>query len=298
MTVPRLSIIASFGTIGMLILSGIWLGFAANSFLNQFEDAFAAVAEEDIQVNGRWTWEATLLFEGCDARNGEWNWPSNLAEQDDVFWFPGELQCIWEHQGAGDYAHLAIHNVDDDRGLPISIDVKHSDITIDGDGQNLLVEIDAGDAIIIPLRLESMIEEDLFTIDISHVALPSAKVSLDVELYSDGSQKDRHARNEHLDVHYAVSDADTGDLIDEGDLGAYAGEDPRCDSPIPWVCYIEGFGWGLVGLDVDDFDPGFTSGTTHVVLLPPDLAYGNEDGHQYQETWMRFELTLGRLLPA
>ena len=70
MTVPRVSILASFGTIVMLIISGFWLGFAADSFLEQFEDAFAAVAEEDIQVDGRWTWEATLLFDGCEARDG------------------------------------------------------------------------------------------------------------------------------------------------------------------------------------------------------------------------------------
>ena len=54
----------------------------------------------------------------------------------------------------------------------------------------------------------------------------------------------------------------------------------------------------LAGLDVDDFDPSFSSGTTHTVLLPPDLAYGNNDGHLHQDTWMRFELTLNRLLPA
>ena len=105
MTVPRLSILASFGTIAMLLLSAIWVGFAATSFLDQFEDAFAAVAEEDIQVNGRWTWEATLLFaDVCESREGDWPWPSNLAEQDDIFWYPGELLCIWEHQGEGDYA--------------------------------------------------------------------------------------------------------------------------------------------------------------------------------------------------
>jgi len=298
MTVPRLSILASFGTIAMLLMSAIWVGFAASSFLDQFEDAFAAVAEEDIQVNGRWTWEATLLFDGCEARNNDWAWPSNLAEQDDIFWFPGELLCIWEHQGEGDYAHLAIHNVDGERELPLSIEVNHAAISLDGDGQSIVTSIAAGDAVVIPLRLETMVEEAEFTIEVVHVSLPSAKVSLDVDMFSDGSQKDRHARSEHLDVDYVVWDADSGDQIDSGTLGAYAGEDPRCDSPIPWVCYIEGFGWGLVGLDVNNIDPSFTSGTTHTVLLPPDLAYGNNDGHQYQDTWMRFELTLNRLLPA
>ena len=46
MTVPRLSIIASFGTILMLLVAGIWIALAANTFLSQFEDAFAAVNEE------------------------------------------------------------------------------------------------------------------------------------------------------------------------------------------------------------------------------------------------------------
>ena len=294
MTVPRISILASFGTIVMLIISGFWLGFAADSFLEQFEEAFAAVAEEDIQVDGRWTWEATLLFDGCEARNGDWSWPSNLADQDDIFWFPGELHCIWEHQGAGDYAHLAIHNVDDERGLPLSIDVKHPDVTVDGDGQNLLVEVAAGDAIIIPLRLENMVEEGQFTIDISHVSLPSAKVSLDVEIYSDGSDKDRHARSEHLNVDFEAKDADTGETLPggQGTTGAYAGEDPRCDSPVPWICRTEGFGWALVGLDIDNIvQPGET-GTSHTVLLPPDFN-GNEDG---QDRWIRLELTLNQLL--
>ena len=64
MAVPRISIVASFATIAMLFASTIWLALAASSFLSQFEDAFAAVNEEDIQVDGRWTWETTLLFEG------------------------------------------------------------------------------------------------------------------------------------------------------------------------------------------------------------------------------------------
>ena len=130
MTVPRLSILASFGTISMLIVSAIWVGFSATSFLDQFEDAFAAVAEEDIQVDGRWTWETTLLFYDCEMRNGD-EIPNNLAEQDEIFWYPGELSCIWRHQGVGDYAHLAIHNVDDERDLPLSIEVNHAAISLE-----------------------------------------------------------------------------------------------------------------------------------------------------------------------
>ncbi|MED6297729.1 MAG: hypothetical protein VX828_05470, partial [Candidatus Thermoplasmatota archaeon] len=52
MTVPRLSIIASFATILMLLVAGIWIALAANTFLSQFEDAFAAIDEREIQVDG------------------------------------------------------------------------------------------------------------------------------------------------------------------------------------------------------------------------------------------------------
>ena len=296
MAVPRISILASFGTIAMLLLSAIWVGFATNSFLHQFEDAFAAVAEEDIQVNGRWTWEATLLFDGCEARNDAWSWPSNLADQDDVFWFPGELLCIWEHQGEGDYAHLAIHNVDDERELPLSIEVNHAAISLDGDGQSIVTSIAAGDAVVIPLRLETMVEEAEFTIEVIHVSLPSAKVSLDVEMFSDGSDRDRHARNERMNVAYTVWDADTDQQLDSGTLPATAGDDPMCNIPPPGPCYIEGFSWGLVGLDADLLDSATLTGTTHTILLPPDLAYGDRNGHELQDSWLRFELELEQLL--
>ncbi|MBN17011.1 MAG: hypothetical protein CMB37_02475 [Euryarchaeota archaeon] len=297
MTVPRISIVISFATIFMLIISGIWLGIASVGFLNQFEGAFAAVAEEDIQVDGRWTWEATLLFDDtCESRNGDWNWPNNLAEQDEVFWFPGELLCQWNHQGVGDYAHLAIHNVDENRDLPLSIEINHASISMDGNGQSMVTSIAAGDAVIIPIRLEAMVEETLFTIEVVHVSLPSAKVSLDVDLFSDGTDRDRHARNERMNVAYTVYDADSDEELDSGLLTATAGEDPMCNTPVPWVCYIEGFGWGLVGLDADMEESLTMEGTHHTILLPPDLAYGNSEGHELQNTWLRFRLELEQLL--
>jgi hypothetical protein len=296
MAVPRMAIIASFGTIALLLLSIIWVGLGAFTFLDQFDGAFASVAEEDIQVDGRWTWEATLLFEGCEARDGDWPWPSDLAAQDDIFWLPGDVVCTWEHQGPGDYAHLAIHNVDDVSPLPLSIKVDHAAVSLDGQGQGLLLEIAAGDAVVIPLRLEAGLSEALFTITLSHVSLPSASISLDVDAYSDGTEKDRHARNERLNVAYTVWDADTGDQLDSGLLPATAGEDPMCSTPVPWVCYIEGFGWGLVGLDANMEESLTLSGTTHRVLLPPDLAYADRDGHVIQDRWLLFELELEQLL--
>lgn len=301
MTVPRIAILASIGTAFLLLTSSIWIGLGAWTFLKQFDDSVeftsSTVSEEDIQLDGRWTWEATLLFYDCEERDGSWDWPDNLASQDETFWLPGELRCLWRHQGQGDYAHLAIHNVDDNNSLPLSIKVTHSAISMDGEGQGILLDVDAGDAVVVPLRLEADVEDGtIFTVTLEHVSFPSALVSLDVEIESNG-ERDRHARSEHLDVDYYVSDADTGDYIDDGTLAAYAGEDPRCGNDgLPWICYIEGFGWGLVGLDINNLD--LTSGTTHTILLPPDLAYGNSEGHEYQDTWMLFELTLNRLLLA
>ena len=57
-----------------------------------------------------WAWEVDLLFDTCDSREGDWDWPENLSSQDDVFLYPGELRCDWEHQGSGDRASVAIHN--------------------------------------------------------------------------------------------------------------------------------------------------------------------------------------------
>ena len=188
---------------------------------------------------------------------------------------------------------MAIHNVDEENSLPLSIEVSSELVTSEED----FVEVEAGDAIVIPLRLESDVEELFFTVDVSH-ALPTASVGLDVEIEQDTIQRDRHARSEHLEVHYVVWDVDTGEKLDEGDLGAYAGEDPRCDAPIQPPCYIEGFSWGLVGLDVNNLDPQFDSGTTHDIYLPPDLAYGGQDGHELQNSWLHFQLTLTRLAPV
>ena len=130
------------------------------------------------------------------------------------------------------------------------------------------------------------------------MSLPAAKVSLDVDMFSDGSDRDRHTRNERISVTYTVWDADSDEQLDSGTLPATAGEDPMCNTepPVPWVCYIEGFGWGLVGLDADLQETITLSGTNHRVLLPPDLAYGNNDGHELQNSWLLFDLELEQML--
>lgn len=288
MAVPRLAIIASCVILVMLLLSMGWIAIAALSFLNQFEDAYAAVDENDLKQDGRWTWEVTMLLDDCEPRNGEWTWPDNLSAQDDVFWLPGEVQCNWPHQGQGDYATIAISNIAND-SLALTIQLNTDAVSIDGEGNATTVQIEGNDAIILPLRLESDDEDITFTVTASHVSLPSAQVDLDISLFADGGEKDRHTRSENLFVSYTVWDADTNEELDSGTLPATAGDDPR---------YIEGFGWGLVGLDADLLDTATCafSCTTHTVLLPPEIAYGDRDGHVLQESWLRFELELEQML--
>ena len=63
-----------------------------------------------LKEDGRWTWEVGLLFDTCSSRDDDWVWPDSLADQDDLFLFPGELRCDWEHQGEGDAASVAVYN--------------------------------------------------------------------------------------------------------------------------------------------------------------------------------------------
>ena len=53
----------------------------------------------------------------------------------------------------------------------------------------------------------------------------------------------------------------------------------------------------MVGLDIDEdrgLIPGLDTGTTHTTLLPPEIAYGNSEGHVLQDAWLRFEIKVVR----
>ena len=61
--------------------------------------------------------------------------------------------------------------------------------------------------------------------------------------------------------------------------------------------YIKGFGWSAIGLDIDEdrgLIPGIDTGTTHTTLLPPPIAYGNSDGHDFKSRGCAFELKVDR----
>ena len=109
MVVPRATLMLSLGTALVLLLSMIWVVWAAWNFSAELEDSFGPPVEAPT-IDGRLAWEVDLLFDTCSAREGDWEWPENFSGQDDVFLYPGELRCDWEHQGDDDRASLAVYN--------------------------------------------------------------------------------------------------------------------------------------------------------------------------------------------
>ena len=293
MTVPRTMVILSFITVLLIIFSSIWLAIAALSFQDELNDLFPkdGATEADLKEEGRWTWETDLLFDTCDSRLGDWDWPESLAEQDEYFLYPGELRCDWEHQGNGDRASFVIYN----RGnstVDLILEIIGGGVEFTNEGStNLLLNGLEGDSVeIIEISLTEDVTEKDFSITATHVEFnPSSMVTLDVHLFKGTEEKSIHITDgDNIEVHYILWDADTGEQLDEGDLLVTGGDDAR---------YIKGFGWAVIGLDIAD-DRGWviTPGTTHTVLLPPPIAYGNSDGHELENTWLRFEVRIDRML--
>ena len=196
------------------------------------------------------------------------------------------MRCDWEHQGAGDRASVAVYN----RGnqtLDLLLEIEGANVLFSNsdDTQMLINEFQGNDTIILEIELTEDVDESSFTIVASHVALVSAEVKLDVTVFKGVEERELHSQDgDSLQVHYKVWDADTGELLDEGDLPVTAGDDSN---------YIDGFGWSAIGLDIGSdrgVIPGVDTGTSHVTLLPPSIAYGGSDGHELQNSWLRFEL--------
>ena len=288
MVVPRATLMLSLGTALVLLLSAIWVGWAAWNFSADFEDSFGPSVEAPT-INGRLTWEVDLLFDTCSPREGDWVWPESLSEQDGVFLYPGELRCDWEHQGDDDRASVAVYN----RGnatVDLVLEIRGAGVLFSGsDNTSDLMTLEGNENGIVELELTEDITEGSITVAVSHLTVVDAEVLLDVNVFKGTEEREMHINdNDRIEVHYVVWDADTGEQLDEGDLLVTAGDDPT---------YIDGFGWSAIGLDIDNdrgLIPGINTGTSHTTLLPPPIAYGNSDGHELQNSWLRFELSINR----
>ena len=288
MAVPRVTLMLSLGTALVMLLSAIWVGWAAWNFSADLEDSFGPPVEAPT-IDGRLAWEVDLMFDTCSAREGDWEWPENLSGQDDVFLYPGELRCDWGHQGDGERASLVVYN----RGnttVDLVLEIRGSGVLFsDSDDTSDLMTLEGNQSGFAELELTDDITEGSFTVVVSHLTVVDAEVLLDVNLFKGTEEREMHINdNDRIEVHYVVWDADTGEQLDEGDLLVTAGDDPA---------YIDGFGWSAIGLDIDGdrgLIPGIDTGTSHTTLLPPPIAYGNNDGHELQDSWLRFELSINR----
>ena len=164
------------------------------------------------------------------------------------------------------------------------------EFTNEGSYNLLLNGLEGNSTEIIEISLTEDITEKDFTVTATHVEFnPVSMVNLDVHLFKGPDERDIHITDgNNVQVHYILWDADTGEQLDEGDLPVTGGDDAR---------YIKGFGWAVIGLDIGQdrgLAPGVDTGTTHTVLLPPPIAYGNSEGHELENTWLRFEVKIDR----
>tara|TARA_B100000959_G_scaffold285251_2_gene359396 strand:+ start:13937 stop:14902 length:966 start_codon:yes stop_codon:yes gene_type:complete len=291
MTVPRAALVLSIGTALVLISSSIWVGISAINFLDDLEASFGSTDVEMLESEGRWVWEVALLFDTCSAREDNWEWPESLADQDDMFLFPGELRCDWEHQGEGDAASVAVFNRGNET-LNLVMEISGGGAIFSSSGKpNLIInDIGANDSVILEISLTEDVTEREVSITATHVSVLQAQVRLDVNIFQSTEQRDVHVDyNDRIEVDYTLWNADTGEQLDDGTLWVTAGNDPA---------YIDGFEWSAIGLDIDSDRgaafPGIDTGTTHTTLLPPPIAYGNSEDHELKDTWLRFQLKVNR----
>jgi hypothetical protein len=289
MAVPRVTLILSIITLLMIIVSSTWVGISAKYFIEDL-DPFQSNNSQVLESDGRWLWEVDLLFDTCTSREDNWEWPNKLADQDDLFLYPGELRCDWEHQGENDRASVVIYNRGDVTiDLVITIDVENIIFASNSESSIMASEIESDNPRILEIVLSEGITEEDFSITAKHISALNSEVRLDVHAFAGTEQRDIHINdNDAIEVHYTVWDADSGEELDSGDLPVTAGDDPN---------YIKGFGWSAIGLDIDNdrgLIPNLDTGTSHITLLPPCIAYGNSEGHELQNSWLRFEIKVDR----
>ncbi len=294
MAIPRAALVLSVITGLGLLFSSIWVGLSAMSFLEELDASFGTTDVDVLKDDGRWLWEVSLLFDTCSSREDNWEWPDSLASQDGVFLLPGEVRCDWQHQGDGDSASIVVHN----RGnqtLNLVMEISGGAVVFAANSEPYLIinELSANESTIMEINLIESVSEREISVTATHISVLEAQVRMDVSIFQGPEGRDIHIQDgDSVEVHYTVWDADTGEELDDGTWVENAGE--------PWFS-IEGFGWSAIGLDIGNdrgaafpLTPGGNTGTSHITLLPPAIAYGNSEGHELEETWLRFELTLER----
>ena len=288
MTIPRVALVMSVVTLSALLVMSTIIGWSVYTFLDEVEESLDAGDPAVLQVDGRWGWEIHLLFDTCSPLASSWDMPENLSAQDDLFLYPGELSCDWEHQGEGDHAVIVIYN-HASNAIDLMLNIESSSIVFSESGVStlLLPSIASNSTYFAPLNLLEDIDDVNILVNASHVTVMDAVVSLEMNIISGPDKEPVHSdEGDSMQVHYKVWDADNDTLLDEGDLPVNAGEDPN---------YIDGFGWSALGLDIGQ-DRGLLSpGTSHYTLLPPPIAYGASDGHFLQHSWLLFELEITSL---
>ena len=289
MAVPRAALVLSVITGISLLLSSVWVGISAKGFLDEIEASFGTTDVDILNEDGRWLWEVGLLYDTCSPREDSWEWPQSLSGQDGVFLLPGETRCDWQHQGSGDSASVAVYNRAN-QTLNLVLEIGGGGVVFSSNNQPYLIINDLGgnESSILEINLIEEITEREISVTATHISVLDAQVRLDVNIFQGPEDRDVHIQDgDPFAVQYTVWDADSGEELDSGDWSDSAGE--GCN----WS--IEGFCWSAIGLDIDNdrgLIPGINTGTTHTTLLPPDIAYGNSEGHELEDTWLRFELTL------
>jgi hypothetical protein len=170
------------------------------------------------------------------------------------------------------------------------MDVNNVIFVSTGENSVIVNGLEGKESLIIEIELLDSVSEQEISIDVKHVAVPNSEVRLDINIFAGVEQRDVHISDgDTVEVQYTVWNADTDEELDSGTWAENSGD--------PWGS-IYGFGWSLIGLDIDNdrgaLMPGLDTGTSHITLLPPPIAYGNNEGHELENVWLRFELKLDR----
>ena len=208
--VMRILDIVSISAAVLLILSGVWLYQGTLDFLDSLENMDKAPEDQSLSlpnmIDGRWPWEAKLLFDTCTPLNGTWEMPEIMHEQDEIFWYPGEVECIWEQNGIGDRAVIAIRNADSsNQDFIVNLSTNNDgnaieEIGFGSTGNSLSVE--ANESGLISLVLNAEVQDEYIYATIESSIDPNASIVLKIILIS-GAQNGVHVEEgQRLDVHY------------------------------------------------------------------------------------------------